>query len=214
MVGLAGCFCSFRAKKIKDMLKRLFDIIFSFLGLIIIFPLLIIVAILVKQSSKGPIFYRGERVGKNGKIFRPYKFRTMVTGAEKIGSSTTGKNDPRVTKIGRFLRKYKIDEFPQLIDVLRGRMSLVGPRPELEEHVECYNEEEKRILEVLPGMTDYASVEFVSLDEEVGEEDVDEMYIKKVRGRKNKLRLKYVNNQSFFKDLKILIKTFSAILKK
>lgn len=196
------------------MLKRLFDITLSFIGLVLLLLPLLIIVILIKLDSKGPVFYRGVRVGKNGKLFRWYKFRTMILGAERLGGSTTGYNDPRVTKIGRFLRKYKIDEFPLLINVLKGEMSIVGPRPELEEHVNCYSEEEKIILNVLPGMTDYASIKFISLDKEVGEKNADEMYIKKIRPEKNRLRAMYAKNHSFLGDLKIIIESLWAILKK
>ncbi len=166
------------------------------------------------MDSKGPVFYQGIRVGKQGKLFRPYKFRTMIEGAEKLGGSTTAESDPRITKVGRFLRKYKIDEFPQLINVLKGEMSFVGPRPELEEHVRCYNEEEKIILTVKPGMTDYACIRFISLDKVVGKKDADEIYIKNVRSEKNRLRVKYAENHSFLEDLKIIIKSLFVIFKK
>ena len=140
------------------MLKRLFDIVFSFLGLLVLSPLFLIIAILIKRDSKGPVFFRGIRVGRFGKPFRIYKFRTMVVNADELGGSPTADNDPRITKAGRFLRKYKLDELPQLLNVLKGEMSLVGPRPEVEEYVKLYSEEEKAILSVCPGMTDWASI--------------------------------------------------------
>jgi len=196
------------------MLKRLFDVTFSFTALIFLLPFFLIVGLVIKLGSRGPVFYRGVRVGKQGKLFRPYKFRTMVDGAEKLGGSTTAEDDPRITKVGRFLRKYKIDEFPQLINVLKGEMSFVGPRPELEEHVRCYNEEEKVILSVKPGMTDYSCIKFISLDKVVGKENADEVYIKKVRSEKNRLRVKYAKNHSFLEDLKIIIKSLFVIFKK
>ena len=196
------------------MIKRLFDTTFSFFGLIILSPFLLIITILIKIDSKGPIFYKGIRVGKNGKTFKQYKFRTMIKNAEKLGGSTTAFNDHRITKIGRFLRKYKLDELPQLINVLKGEMSLVGPRPELKEHTDLYNNEEKKILSVKPGMTDYASIKFASLDQLVGSKNADEVYAKKIRNKKNQLRLYYVNNRSFWKDIKIIIQTISTIFKK
>lgn len=196
------------------MLKRLFDIIFSFLSIILFLPAFLVIALIIKLGSKGPVFYRGTRVGQYGKLIKPYKFRTMVEGAEELGSSTTAEGDPRITKVGRFLRKYKIDEFPQLINVLKGEMSFVGPRPELEEHVRCYNEEEKIILTVKPGMTDYSCIKFISLDKVVGNENVDEVYIRKVRSEKNQLRIKYAKDHSFFGDLKIIVKSLLVILKK
>ena len=136
------------------MLKRLFDIIFSFLGLVALLPLFMLIALLVKLDFRGPVFFRGIRVGRFGKPFKMYKFRTMVANADELGGSPTADNDPRITRAGRFLRKYKLDELPQLIDVLKGEMSLVGPRPEVEEYVKLYSEEEKAILSVCPGMTD------------------------------------------------------------
>lgn len=196
------------------MLKRLFDIIFSFTGIILLLPAFLVVVLIIKLGSKGSVFYRGVRVGRYGKLFRPYKFRTMVKGAEKLGGSTTAEQDPRITKVGKFLRKYKLDEFPQLINVLKGEMSFVGPRPELEEHTCLYNKEEKIILTVKPGMTDYSCLEFISLDKVVGEEDADKVYIQKVRSEKNRLRVKYAKNHSFLEDLKIIIKTLLTILKK
>lgn len=196
------------------MLKRLFDIIFSFTGIVLLLPAFLVVVPIIKLGSKGSVFYRGVRVGRYGKLFRPYKFRTMVKGAEKLGGSTTAEQDPRITKVGKFLRKYKLDEFPQLINVLKGEMSFVGPRPELEEHTCLYNKEEKIILTVKPGMTDYSCLEFISLDKVVGEEDADKVYIQKVRSEKNRLRVKYAKNHSFLEDLKIIIKTLLTILKK
>jgi len=196
------------------MFKRLFDLIFSFIGIILLLPIFLIIAIIIKLDSKGPVFYRGVRVGQYGKLIKPYKFRTMVEGAEKLGGSTTADNDPRITKVGKFLRKYKIDELPQLIDVLKGEISFVGPRPELEEHVRCYNEEEKVILSVKPGMTDYSCIRFIGLDKVVGDENADKAYIKDVRSEKNRLRVMYAKNHSFLGDLKIIAQTLLVILKK
>jgi len=196
------------------MLKRLFDIVLSFVAILALSPLFLLVAILIKREDGGPVFYRGIRVGKNGKLFRTYKFRTMVDNAEKLGGSTTAWNDPRIIKVGRFLRKYKIDELPQLINVLKGEMSLVGPRPELEEHTRLYNQEEKIILSILPGITDHASVKFASLDKLVGEKNADQVYAKNIRPEKNRSRIMYVKNHSFWGDLKIITQTLLAILKK
>lgn len=196
------------------MLKQLFDFIFSFIAFVLFLPAFLVIALIVKLDSKGSIFYRGVRVGKNGKRFRPYKFRTMVDGAEKLGGSTTADDDSRITGVGKFLRKYKIDEFPQLINILKGEMSFVGPRPELEEHTRLYNEEEKVILSVLPGLTDYACVKFISLHKAVGKNDADEMYIKHIRPVKNRLRVIYAKNHSFVGDFKIIIQTILVILKK
>ena len=196
------------------MLKRLFDIIFSFLGLVLLSLLLLIIGLIIKLGSKGPILYQGVRVGKYGKTFKPYKFRTMVENAEELGSLTTADNDSRITKIGKFLRKYKIDEFPQLVNILKGEMSFVGPRPEIKEHVSHYNEQEKIILNVLPGLTDYASIKFIGLDKTVGEKNAHEIFIKDIRSEKNRLRIKYVEKHSFWIDIGILLQTLFVILKK
>jgi len=196
------------------MLKHLFDIIFSFIGLLILSPIFIVISIIIKITSKGPIFYRGIRTGKNRKPFKQYKFRTMIKNAENLGGSTTALNDPRITKIGRILRKYKIDELPQLINVLKGQMSLVGPRPELKEHTDLYNDKEKKILSIKPGITDYASIEFASLDKFVGDKNADEVYAEKIRDKKNQLRIKYVENRSFPRDIKIILQTILTIFKK
>ncbi|MDD5606580.1 MAG: sugar transferase, partial [Candidatus Pacebacteria bacterium] len=135
------------------MIKRLFDIIFSLLGLIILLPFFVLTTILIKKDSKGSVFYRGIRSGKNGKPFKIFKFRTMVENAEKIGGPSTGFNDFRFTKLGKFLRRYKIDELPQLINILKGEMSMVGPRPQVEEYTKQYKGEDKMILSVKPGLT-------------------------------------------------------------
>jgi len=143
------------------MLKRLFDIIFSFAGLVVLFPFFLLTGIVIKLNSKGPGFYKGQRVGKEGKIFKMYKFRTMHFDADKMeGAPSCADDDPRITKMGMFLRKYKINELPQLINVLVGDMSFVGPRPEVPSEVETYSDEEKGILTVKPGITDYASLKF------------------------------------------------------
>jgi len=140
------------------MIKRLFDIIFSIIGLIILSPLLIIISVLIKLGDRGPVFYKGTRVGLNGKLFKMYKFRTMVINADKIGGPSSSDDDARITKIGKLLRKFKLDEFPQFINVLKGEMSFVGPRPEVKEVVGLYTERELPILTLKPGITDYASL--------------------------------------------------------
>lgn len=139
-------------------MKRLFDIVFSLLGLIILSPFILVLAILIKEEDGGSVFYRGVRVGRHGKPFRIFKFRTMVVNAENIGGPSTPDDDPRITGIGRFLRKYKLDELPQLINVLKGEMSLVGPRPEVPHYVNMLTKEERAILSVRPGITDWASI--------------------------------------------------------
>jgi len=190
--------------KQASMVKRLFDIICSLIGLIIIFPALFIIAILIKIDSPGPALYKSERVGKDGKKFRVYKFRTMVLDAEKKGGWSTALHDPRLTKIGSTLRKYKIDELPQLINILKGEMSVVGPRPQVEEYTSRYTEEENIILSVKPGLTDYASIELINLDEILGDGNVDEKYMREIEPRKNYLRMKYAKKHSFWIDLKII----------
>jgi len=189
------------------MIKRLFDIVFSFLGIIILSPFLILAAILIKIDSSGPVFYRPLRVGKNGKKFRVFKFRTMVENAEKLGGPSTAFEDVRMTKIGKFLRRYKADELPQLINILKSEMSVVGPRPQVEEYTSKYTGEQKLILSVKPGLTDYASIEFINLDKILGDENVDEKYRREIEPRKNELRLRYVKEHSFWIDLKIIFRT-------
>lgn len=195
------------------MLKRLFDILFSSLGLIIMFPFLIFCAIAIKLDSKGPVFYRGKRNGRYGKPFRIYKFRTMVVNAEKLGGPSTADDDPRITKTGKFLRKYKLDELPQLINVLKGKMSFVGPRPEVQHYVDMFTEEEKAILNVRPGITDWASL--WNPDEGAilaGSLDPEKAYMEKIRPEKLKMQLKYVRERSLWIDLKIILLTLKTIM--
>jgi len=190
-------------------MKRLFDLTFSFLGLVITSPLLLVVGILIKLSSPGPAFYRGERIGKNGKPFRIFKFRTMVLNAESLGGPSTAGDDPRLLKIGPFLKKYQIDELPQLINVLKGEMSFVGPRPEVKMYVGMMSDEErKNILSIKPGMTDLASlINFHEGEVLKGSQDPEKDYMEKIRPTKIKLQLEYVKKRSFLLDLKIIVKT-------
>ncbi len=194
------------------MLKRLFDLMICIPTLVILMPLLIAIAVSVKLTSKGSIFYLGERVGLHGNKFKIIKYRTMIPEAELNGTTTTI-NDQRITKVGAFLRKYKLDELPQLINVIIGDMSLVGPRPEVEEHTNAYNEEEKKILSVRPGITDYSSIKFYNLAEVLGPNDPHQVYISKIRSQKNQLRLLYVKNQSFTEDIRILFNTSKLLIK-
>jgi lipopolysaccharide/colanic/teichoic acid biosynthesis glycosyltransferase len=194
--------------------KRAFDIVSSFTGLVLLSPVLLTIAVLVKLSSKGPVFYRGERAGRFNRPFKIYKFRTMVPDAEKVGGMSTAKGDPRITKVGHILRRYKLDELPQLINVLKGDMSIVGPRPEMPTYTNLYRGEEELILTVRPGITDYASIEFVHLDEVLGSEDADRIYEEKIRPIKNALRIKYVKEQSFWGDIKLILTTLGAIDRK
>jgi len=172
-------------------------------------PLFLICAILIKLDSPGPVFYKGIRIGKDGKPFKIFKFRTMVKDAEKLGGPSTAADDPRITRIGRFLRKYKIDELPQLINVLKGEMSLVGPRPEVKMYVDMMTPKEREIiLSVRPGMTDLASL-WDFHEEEIlkGAKDPEKVYLEKIRPKKIALQIEYVKNRSFLLDLKIILKT-------
>lgn len=192
------------------MLKRAFDVVVSAIALLLLSPLLVVIAVLVKLGSRGPVLYRGERIGLHGQPFRIMKFRTMVVGADR-GSSATGANDPRITRTGRFLRQYKLDELPQFLNVLNGEMSLVGPRPEVEEHTSVYSAEEQAILSVRPGITDFASIRFRDLGQLIGDDDPNRVFIEKYRDEKNRLRLEYVRRRSFLVDLQILATTVWCI---
>jgi len=194
-------------------MKRVMDVTLAATALVLFSPLLLLVAWMVKRSGPGPVFYRGVRAGFHGKPFRIFKFRTMVTDAERLGGPSTAHNDPRLTKVGRILRKYKLDELPQLLNILKGEMSFVGPRPQVEKYTKLYNDKEKIILSVRPGLADYASIKFVNLDKILGDEKVDEKYLKEIEPEKNRLRLKYVKEQSFWIDMKIIAKTIVTLLR-
>jgi lipopolysaccharide/colanic/teichoic acid biosynthesis glycosyltransferase len=197
------------------MLKRAFDFVSSLLGLILVSPVLVTIAILIKKEDGGPVFYRGARVGRFGKTFRIFKFRTMVVNAEKLGGPSTADDDPRVTKMGKFIRKYKLDELPQVINVLKGEMSVVGPRPEVQMYVDMFKEEEKIILSVRPGITDWASI--WNPDEGAilaGSPDPEKTYMEKIRPEKIRLQLKYVKERSFLVDIKIILETLATVLKR
>jgi len=195
------------------MIKRIFDVIISLIGLILLLPLFFIIALLIKLDSEGPVFYRGERVGRFGKPFRIFKFRTMVKNAEKLGGPSTSADDPRLTKFGKFLKKYQLDELPQLINVIKGEMSLVGPRPEVKMYVDMMsNEKRKTILSIKPGMTDLASLwNFHESDVLKGSPDPEKTYQEEIRPKKIQLQLEYVKNRSFWLDLKIILKTILKI---
>jgi lipopolysaccharide/colanic/teichoic acid biosynthesis glycosyltransferase len=195
------------------VIKRLFDLLLSIMALTFVGPFLLIVAAVIRIQSSGPVFYRGVRSGLYGKIFRIYKFRTMVVDAEKLGGPSTALNDPRLTPIGKFLRKYKIDELPQLINIVVGNMSFVGPRPQVEKYTKLYSDEEKVILSVRPGLTDFASIHFINLDAVLGDGDVDGKYLRDIEPVKNKLRIKYVQEHNFRVDMEILFMTFISMLK-
>lgn len=195
-------------------IKRVLDILISGAALLVLWPFFLIVSILIAAKDGFPVFYRAERGGYLGKTFRICKFRTMVKNADQIGGGTTSLHDPRITKVGNFLRKTKLDEIPQLGQVFLGKMSLIGPRPELLQYVNQYTGEELDILKVRPGITDYSSVEFINLDEIVGEGNADEMYEKYVLKKKNALRIRYAHTVSFRTDVYILFKTLGAVLDK
>ena len=198
----------------SDISKRLFDIIGAVVGLVILSPILAVLATWIKLDSEGPVFYRGIRVGRGERPFPIYKFRTMVVDAEQVGGPDTAEDDPRITGSGTFLRKYKLDELPQLINVLTGEMSFVGPRPEVQERIALYSEEEKAILSVRPGITDYASIEFSNEGEILaGSDDPAKAYLEKIKPEKVRLGLEYVNSRSLWVDLRILARTAIVIFK-
>lgn len=195
-------------------IKRLLDFVLAAVALLVLWPVYLVLAVLIALEDGFPVLYRAERGGYQGKTFRICKFRTMVKNADKIGGGTTSFRDPRITRVGNFLRKTKMDEIPQFGQVLLGKMSLVGPRPELLQYVSQYQGEELDILRVRPGITDYSSVEFINLDEIVGTENADEMYEKLVLKKKNALRVKYAHTVSFKTDVYILFKTVAVVLDK
>lgn len=195
------------------MIKRAFDILFSISGLIILSPVLIIISAVIKSDSKGPVIYRQSRVGKDNRDFMLFKFRTMRMDSDKQGLLTVGGKDPRITKAGYILRKYKLDELPQLLNVLAGDMSFVGPRPEVRKYVELYSAIQKKVLEVKPGITDIASIRYRNESDLLKEAiDPEEFYIKQIIPDKIKLNLEYINDNSLFKDIKVILNTFKAII--
>lgn len=195
------------------MLKRLFDIVASGCGLIVLSPLFIILAIWIKLDSKGPVFYRQVRVGRGNRDFRLYKFRSMRVGADKQGLITVGGRDPRITRSGYFIRKYKLDEFPQLINVFVGDMSLVGPRPEVRKYVDMYTPEQLRVLSVRPGITDLASIRYRNENELLEKaEDPDSYYEQVIMQDKLRINLEYVDNHCFVNDIKLIFMTFWEIV--
>jgi len=191
---------------------RFFDILFSSLGLIILSPLFLILAIWIKLDSKGPIFYKQLRVGKNDENFYLFKFRTMFMNADKNGLITVGDRDPRVTRAGYFFRKYKLDELPQLVNVLLGNMSLVGPRPEVRKYVEMYTPEQRKVLTVKPGLTDYASIRYIDENKVLAKSnDPERTYIDVIIPEKIRYNIKYIEHQSVKEYFKIIFLTISRI---
>lgn len=195
-------------------MTRFFDILFSFFGLVILSPLFVIIWLIIVLTSKGGGFYKQIRIGKNGADFSLYKFRSMRKDADKGSLITVGGRDPRITKIGYFIRKFKIDELPQLFNVLKGDMSLVGPRPEVRKYVDLYTDEQKKVLSVRPGITDYASIEYVDENEILGKaENPDEVYVNQIMPDKIKLNMKYIENQSVKEYFEIIFLTFFKIFR-
>lgn len=195
------------------MLRSLFDKTAALLGLLVLSPFLIIIALAISIDSRGGVFFVQTRVGKDFKPFGLFKFRTMRPFAEKEGKLTIGNNDPRITKVGAILRKVKLDELPQLFNVLNGTMNLVGPRPEVPEYVAYYNEEQRKVLSVRPGITDYASLLYFNENEVLAQsENPKETYLKVVMPAKLKLNLEYIEKRSFGEDLKIIFRTVIRIL--
>lgn len=195
-------------------MKRLFDIVASGLGLIVLSPVFLLLAVWIKLDSKGPVFYRQVRVGYKNRDFRIFKFRSMRQGADKGSLVTIGKRDPRVTNSGHFIRRLKLDELPQLINVLTGDMSLVGPRPEVRHYVDYWTPEQMHVLDVRPGITDPASIRFRNESELMAQvEDPEKYYIEVIMQEKIKLYLEYVEKHNFFYDIALIIKTFWVIIK-
>lgn len=194
-------------------MKRALDVILSLAGLVLLSPLLLVIAVWIKLEDGGPVFYRGVRGGRYGKPFRMFKFRTMVVDAEKIGGPSTPKDDSRITKIGKIIRKYNLDEVPQFINVLIGDMSIVGPRPEVLQYLALFTEEEKAILSVRPGITDWATL-WIRDEGKVlaGSEDPERTYMEKIWPEKHRLALEYVKNHSLWVDLEIMLRTLKVHL--
>jgi lipopolysaccharide/colanic/teichoic acid biosynthesis glycosyltransferase len=194
------------------MAKRALDLLISILGLLLLSPLLLLLALWIKLDSRGPVLYRGKRVGKDGRPFVMYKFRTMVLGAERTGPAVTYKDDPRITKAGRFLRRTKLDELPQFFNVLRGQMSLVGPRPEDPSYVAFYTPEQRLVLSVKPGITGRTQLQYRDEASLLDGEGVDEEYVTRLMPQKLKLDLEYVRTRSLLLDLRILWQTATTLL--
>ena len=193
---------------------RLSDILFSFFGLLFLSPLFIIVALWIIIDDPGPIFYRQQRVGKDGKDFGLLKFRSMRVGADKMSLITIGNRDPRVTRAGYYIRKFKIDELPQLWNVMIGDMSLVGPRPEVRRYVDLYTPEQRKVLSVRPGITDYASIEYIDENRLLAQsDDPDKTYIEEIMPAKIALNMRYINHQKYGEYLKIILLTLTKIIR-
>jgi len=195
--------------------KRIFDFFSSLIGIFLFLPFYFIIGILIKIEDKGPILYKSRRIGQNFKPFFLLKFRSMIVNAEKIGPLITKDKDSRITKIGKFLRKTKLDEFPQLFNVLKGEMSIVGPRPMVEEHVKVFKKEYEEILKIKPGLTDYATIRFINEEEILnGSQNFKEEYYQNILPRKVELNRKYLREIGFLTDLKLIFITINKLVKK
>ncbi len=193
-------------------MKKIFDFVFSIAGLVILSPLFLVISVWIKLDSKGSVFYKQIRVGKNNSDFKLYKFRTMRTDSDKNGLLTVGGRDPRITGSGYFLRKFKLDELPQLFNIAAGEMSFVGPRPEVRKYVDLYNDEQRKVLSVLPGITDVASIKYRNENELLEKvENPETYYIESIMPDKLKLNLDYIEQRSFTNDIKVIFKTLTAI---
>lgn len=205
---------SIESRKIQHLLKRGFDIFFSLLGLLLLSPVFLLISFSLKLDSKGPVFFKQVRVGKHGKEFKIFKFRTMVEDAEKKGMQITVGKDSRITRVGKFLRNNKLDELPQLINVLLGSMSFVGPRPEVPKYVNMYTNEQKIILLVRPGITDIASIEFIDENSILeNRNNPEQAYINEIMPLKIELNMKYLRDISLWHDIKLIILTLIKIIK-
>ncbi|HZG01654.1 MAG TPA: sugar transferase [Chitinophagales bacterium] len=194
-------------------MKRLFDIVLTLTALVVLFPILLLIGMLVVLDSKGPMIYKQQRIGKNEKPFWLFKFRTMKHHSDKQGLLTIGERDPRITRLGYFLRKSKLDELPQLWNVLTGDMSIVGPRPEVKKYVDMYDDRQRRVLDVRPGLTDPASLEYIDENKILESFDhPEEAYIKMIMPRKLELNLDYIERRNFFFDLFIMVRTLMRIV--
>lgn len=193
---------------------RFLDFIFSLLGIILLFPVFLVLYFTIRLESKGSGFYKQLRVGRGGKDFYLYKFRSMRIGADQQGLITVGGRDPRITQVGYFIRKYKLDELSQLFNVLKGDMSIVGPRPEVRKYVELYTDEQRKVLSVRPGITDYASIEYVDENTILGQaDDADKAYVERILPDKIRYNMKYINHQSVKEYFKIIFLTIWSIIR-
>ena len=196
----------------RNCLQRTFDILFSSIGLLMLLPVFLVMAVWIKADSEGPVFYRQVRVGMHGKLFRIFKFRSMRLGSDKASQITIGERDSRITRSGIIIRKYKLDELPQLINVFTGDMSFVGPRPEVPKYVDLYTEAQRHVLDVRPGITDMASIKYINENELLGKaNNPEDYYIHTIMPDKLSINLEYVKNNSFMDDVTIIFKTLSKI---